>query len=184
VMLQAQNAANLMSSVAVVPPALRVEEIFAAVRPRLEMVLRHFRIPFADAEDLVQEALMHFLRKQAQIHEPEQWLVGAVRKECLMYWRRHRRRLEVSLDAVVEATATEAPQERHAFRGDLDRAISTLRPKCQSLLRMRYGFGFSTEETAQQLGYTLSSLDNIARRCLAALSQRLLSCTLAIRSRC
>ena len=104
-MLQAQNAANLMSSVAVVPPALRVEEIFAAVRPRLEMVLRHFRIPFADAEDLVQEALMHFLRKQAQIHEPEQWLVGAVRKECLMYWRRHRRRLEVSLDAVVEATA-------------------------------------------------------------------------------
>jgi len=173
-----------MSAVAMVPPPVRVEDVFAAVRPRLQMVLAHFRIPFVDAEDLVQEALMHFLRKQAQIHEPEQWLVGAVRKECLMYWRRHRRRLEVSMDAAVEAVAQEAPQERHAFRSDLDRAINTLRPKCQSLLRLRYGLGFSTEETAQQLGYTISSLDNIARRCLAALSQRLLSCTLAIRTRC
>ncbi len=178
------NAERHVSVVAVVPPTVRVEDVFAVVRPRLEMVLRHFRIPAADAEDLVQEALMHFLRKQAQINEPEQWLVGAVRKECLMYWRRHRRRIEVSLDAVVETIGQDAPQERNAFRGDLDRAIGTLRPKCQSLLRMRYGFGFSTEETAQQLGYSLSSLDNIARRCLAALSQRLLSCTLALRSRC
>ena len=100
---------------------------------------------------------------------------GAVRRTLLAIYRRH---------GESEHFRLHAPQERHAFRGDLDRAISTLRPKCQSLLRMRYGFGYSTEETAQQLGYTLSSLDNIARRCLAALSQRLLSCTLAIRSRC
>jgi RNA polymerase sigma factor (sigma-70 family) len=162
----------------------RVEEIFAAVRPRLAHVLAHFRIPVADAEDLVQEAVVQFLRKREQIYQPEQWLVGAVRKECLMYWRRHRRRLEVALDVAVAGATEDAPQERQALRGDLDRAINTLRPKCRSLLRLRYALGLSTEETATQLGYSLASLDNIARRCLAALSQRLLSCTLAVRTRC
>lgn len=178
--VQRENPVSVAASV----PRTRLEDVLSVARPRLGMVLAHFRIPVEDAEDLVQETLMHFLRKQAQILEPEQWLVGALRKECLMYWRRHRRRIEVAIESVEEAISQEAPQERHAFRADLDRAIGTLRPRCQSLLRMRYGLGFSTEETAEQLGYTLSSLDNIARRCLATLSQRLLSCTLALRARC
>ncbi len=165
-------------------PAIPVEELFALVRPRLERVLARFRIPAHDAEDLVQEALIHFLRKRPQINVPDQWLVGAVRKECLMYWRRRRRRLEVAFSGIEEDIAEEPPQEAHAWRADLDRAILTLRPRCRSLLRLRFALGYSTEEVAQRLGYRASSLDNVARRCLATLSQRLLSCTLAVRARC
>lgn len=155
-------------------PPLTVEQAFLRVRHRLETVLAHFRIPPQDAEDLVQDAVIGLLRKRDQVRDPELWLLGAVRKECLMYWRTHRRRLEQALDDVAFFLEDEPAQERRMLTDDLNRAIQTLRPRCQSLLKLRYRLGFATHEVAASLGCTLSSIDNITRRCLATLSQRML----------
>lgn len=153
---------------------LSVEDAFQSVRHRAATVLAHFRIPPQDAEDLMQDALMSLLRKQEQVRDPELWLLGAVRKECLMYWRAHRRRLEQALDEVALGLSEEPAQERRMLHDDLNRAIRKLRPRCQSLLNLRYRMELAAEELASSLGYTVSSLDNVTRRCLASLSQRLL----------
>jgi DNA-directed RNA polymerase specialized sigma24 family protein len=56
--------------------------------PALEAILRRFRIPPEDAEDVVQQVLLQYVRKRRKIQTPEAWLPGAVRHECRMYWRR------------------------------------------------------------------------------------------------
>ena len=57
---------------------------------------------------------------------------------------------------------------------DLDSLLSHLPDRCRSLLRLRYGFGCSTAETAERMGYCKSSIRKVTRRCLAALTEQLL----------
>src|SRR5260370_24806691 len=73
-------------------PALRdsLNDLLKGTRPRLERVLRGFEVPLEDAEDIVQDAQLTLLYKWDKIHSPENWLVGTVRKKCIMYWRKRR----------------------------------------------------------------------------------------------
>lgn len=164
------------SSARSAPP---VEDSFAsaleAARPRLESVLGHFRVPPAEADDLLQNVAMSFLRKQDEVLNATQWLCGALRLECQKYWRSNRRRVTEALDDAMVGLL-EAPgltlQEHSELRSDLRRALAGLKPRCRSLLYLRYTEGLADAETAARLGYSVSSIDKIIRRCVTALAGR------------
>ena len=153
------------------------EELLKGLEPRFRAVLARFRIPEQDAEDLLQQALLTYVRKRHTVRNPESWLVGTLRNRCLKYWRARRRSLYTAVDsAILESVAGEAAssQERSDMRRDLQGAMGRLRPRCRSILGLRYGLGCEPRETARRLGYKESSIYKLVERCLAALSTHLL----------
>ena len=77
---------------------------------------------------------------------------------------------------LLETVASDgAPsQHRSDMRRDLKGAMGRLRPRCRSILGLRYGLGCEPRETARRLGYKESSIYKLMERCLAALSRQLL----------
>lgn len=163
-----------------VPPDLAessLEEILDRMEPRLKRVLSRYRIPAQDADDLLQETFLLMIAKSANIRNPDAWLLATLANRCIIYWRKHRSRLWELVDsAILELLAdVEAPpQEREDLRRDLEALLSNLPDRCRSVLRLRYGFGCSTAEAAEKMGYCQSSLRRVTRRCLAALTEQLL----------
>ena len=155
-----------------------LDDFLRRVEPRLKRLLASYRIPVADAEDLVQQALLALLYQWETVRDPECWLMGTLKRRCLMYWRGHRRRLYQAVDAAVLdwlAEPTAAPQERADLLADLDHLICKLPERCRSLLRLRFRLGYEPSEVAAKLGYRASSIGKITTRCLAALNRELLA---------
>lgn len=155
-----------------------LEEILEDIQPRLRGVLATFRIPFEDAEDLLQQSILTLLMKRESINDPGHWLLGTLRNRCRMYWRSHRKRLYESVDAaILESVAKpEAPaQERIELARDLHGVLRTLTPRCREVLQLRYGLGCNPQETAQRMGYRKSGIYKIVERCLASLTRGLVA---------
>lgn len=155
-----------------------LEELLDRVQPRLQATLARYRIPFEDAEDLLQQALLTYLHKQASIQEPESWLIGTLRNRCLMYWRTRRRALYESVDtAILESLAeSQRPsQEAAHLERDLENVLSGLPYRCRALFHLRYHVGLEPAEAAEKLGYRTSGIYKILERCLAALTRSLVA---------
>jgi RNA polymerase sigma factor (sigma-70 family) len=156
---------------------LPLEQILQHVEPKLKRVLWRYRIPLQDADDLLQETFLIMVSKSGSIRNPEAWLLATLANRCIIYWRRHRSQLWDLMDtAILELLAeTTAPaQERLDLRADLETLLSQLPDRCRSVLRLRYGLGCSTAETAERMGYRQSSIRKVTHRCLQSLSERLL----------
>ena len=124
------------------------------VGPRLRTILARYRIPFEDAEDLIQDALLLLVRKGTSLRNPEAYLCITLQFRCLMYWRsRGRQRQEaVALDLLEALTDPQPPnQESAALRHDLRRLLAALPDKARQLIRLRYGLGYTAREVAQHL---------------------------------
>ena len=169
-----------MAAIERTEPAPRPQQLdgfLAARRPRLVGIVLKFGIPPQDAEDLVQQALLAYLLKADRIRDPDAWLAGAVRRECLQYLRSRQRRLYDAIDvALLEVVAEPdaARQENDQLLRDLGTAIGRTPPRCRKVLGLRYGLGFENSEIANKLGYQLSSVRKVATRCLAVLCRQML----------
>lgn len=155
-----------------------LEEILGRTEPKLKRVLSRYRIPPQDAEDILQDTFLILISKLGTIRNPEAWLVGTLANRCIIYWRRHRSRLFELVDSTILEllSQSEAPaQEQSDIRTDLEAMLSCLPNRCRSVLRLRYGFGCTTAEVAEQTGYCKSSVRKVTRRCLAALTEQLVS---------
>jgi RNA polymerase sigma factor (sigma-70 family) len=153
------------------------------MEPRLKRLLGIYRIPPDDAEDVLQQALLALLYQWDRVRDPECWLIGTLKRHCLMYWRNNRRRIYSAVDSSLLEWLSEpmAPsQEKADLLSDLDSLLDRLPLRCRSLLRLRFRMGFEPVEIARQLGYQASSIGKITHRCLAALSRELLAAGLAI----
>lgn len=163
------------------PQEIPIEEILDDLQPRMSAVLARFRIPRQDAEDVLQQTLLTYLHKKDTIYDPERWLLGTLRNRCLMYWRSRRRRLYNSIDKALLETVADpqgSPQESADFFSDLDRLLSQLPKRCQSIFQLRYREGFDAPETARELGYKTSSIYKVTERCMAALTRGMVACGL------
>lgn len=152
-------------------------QLLAGLERDFARTLVRFRIPAQDAEDLLQEALLLFLTKRAEVRDPAAWIVTTLRNRCVIYWRRRRRALVQTLDEVlIDSLGTDAEPERERLQlgRDLTRAISTLPARCRSILRLRYALGCEGAEVAHRLGYRESSIRQVTNRCLSALSFQML----------
>ena len=154
-----------------------LEHLLEELRPRLAAVLSSFRVPPDDADDLLQDVLLQFLRKRALIRLPEVWLLGALRNACRMYWRSRSRRFTTAVDgALLDLVADAAevpPQESRLLRRNLSQRIARLDWRCRSVLRLRYHLGYEAREVADEMGYSRASIDKVTRRCLEALGRKL-----------
>lgn len=166
--------------IAETPGEGEVAAILKSAQPRLRAVLARTKIPPQDAEDLLQQTFLSFLQARAEICSPEAWLVGTLRKRCLLYWRERRRKLYEAVDSTfLEWLAQpEAPsQERTVLLDDLRRMIEQLHPRCRGILALRYQLGLEPKELAARLGYSPASVSKITIRCLAAVTGRLIRAT-------
>lgn len=153
-------------------------ELVSRLEPDIGRVFGRFHVPPSDAEDLLQETLLQFILHCRSIVSPEAWLMGTLRKQCLMYWRRRRRTFLEAVDAglLVELAGSErARQEGDDLSRDLSRAVGRLPPRCRSVLRLRYGLGCEDPEVARQLGYSPNGIRKITDRCLSALTNQMLA---------
>jgi len=153
-----------------------LDEFLKSVRPRLKALFARHRIPPEDAEDILQQALLALIYQRQVIRDSEIWLFGTLRKKCALYWRERRRKLYEAVDsAALELLAQPQPpaQESTDHRNDLITAIEQLPERCRAILWLRYQ-GYQPMEVAARLGYSQASIGKISKRCLAALTHRLL----------
>ena len=59
------------------------------------------------------------------------------------------------------------------MRRDLSTAISRLPERWRTLIRLKFGLGLDSRETARRLGYRYSGIYTITKRCLAALAKEM-----------
>jgi hypothetical protein len=115
------------------------------------------------------------------IRNPEARLLDSLGKHYInILLRNDRARLASLIDTTIVELLTDIQvpnQVRVEVRSDLDSVLSQLPDRCRSVLRLRYGLGYSAAETAAQTGYRASSIGKITHRCLAALSRVLLQKT-------
>jgi len=159
-------------------PELRepLNRLLEKIRPGLERVLRHYDVPPEDAEDILQDAQLVLLYKWDTIQNPEAWLIGTLRKKCIVYWRKRRSRTCEAMDATILELLSEPERPAQAkadLSRDMGRVLVKLPQRCQRLLRLRYGMGYGPSEVAEKMGYKPSSIRKITNRCLAALGREL-----------
>jgi RNA polymerase sigma factor (sigma-70 family) len=153
-----------------------ISEVLVKVRPALERVLGSYDVPPEDAEDVLQDTYLTLLYKWEKVQCPEAWLIGTLRKKCIMYWRKRRKRIIDAMDAAILELLSEPErpsQERQDLSRDFDRVLCRLPERCQKLLRLRYGLGLGPSEVAERMGYQPSSIRKITSRCLTVLSREL-----------
>jgi RNA polymerase sigma-70 factor, ECF subfamily len=159
-------------------PVDRFGELVRQVRPRLKILLARYRIPLQDTEDLLQTTLLHLVYQWDRIRDHEAWLMGTMKRQCLMYWRDQRRRLYQAVDSALLELVSQpvAPeQERAELMRDLQVLIDRLPPRYRSLLTLRFRLGYEPAEVAAMLGYSTASIGKLTSRCLAALNRELLA---------
>ena len=141
----------------------RLGELLARLRPRLGRILYRYRVPAGDAEDLVQETLLALCSKRGRVRDPEAWIAGTLRNQCLLYWRARRstkENLRWVVSSELVATLTEV-QDVEALLGkrldpsdpglrhDLARALARLPEPWAEVVRLRIVAGCSDDETAR-----------------------------------
>jgi RNA polymerase sigma factor (sigma-70 family) len=153
-------------------------ELVDRLEAQIGRVFGRFHLNPTDAEDVLQETLLQFLLRRHEIVSPDTWLLGTLRKQCLMYWRRRRRALLESVDTglLIELAGGDgARQENDDLSRDLSRAVGKLPERCRSLLRLRYGLGCENPEVAERMGYSPTGIRTITNRCLTALANQMVA---------
>ncbi|MFL6195064.1 MAG: RNA polymerase sigma factor [Thermoanaerobaculia bacterium] len=162
------------------PPSF--DEFLIGMEPRLKKLLTTYRIPAEDAEDVLQQTLLALLYQWDRVRDPENWLLGTLRRHCMVYWRNSRRKIYAAVDSTVLEFLSEpvaSSQEKADMLCDLDNLLGRLPSRCRSLLQLRFRMGYEAPEIARRLGYQASSIGKITIRCLAALSRELLAAGLS-----
>ena len=158
-------------------PSERVlENLVRSFEPRARAIVGFHGIPPEEGDDLVQETYLTYLRRHAEVRNPEAWLAGTLRRRCLMFWRSRRQSwLSFADEGFLDSRATEetSSADRVALRCDLSKVIAQLPDRSRDLLRLRYGWGCDSRETAHRLGYRYSGIYTITKRCLAAVAKEL-----------
>ena len=128
-----------------------------------------FQVPDADAEALVHDVLISYLRKAHDIIDLRPWLIGAICYASRHYWRLNGR------TSGVEAGELEADRVDPASLRILDslpdqlaarEALECLAPRCREILHLRYFEGCTVAEVAARLGVKTKYAQKLITKCL------------------
>jgi RNA polymerase sigma factor (sigma-70 family) len=158
------------------PPPL--EELWPGLRPRLRAILKAYRIPYPDTEDLLQDVFVTAITKWETVHTPDAWLLGTLRHKCWLYWKRRRNdRLQAVDMPMLESLSEPVPpvQEREERLWDLETLAGSLCLRHRTVLWLRFGLGLSTDEVAARTGYNCSSIRKLTCRTVARLQRELVA---------
>ncbi len=175
-----------MSTLESPEPELTFDQFLQKVEHKLKRLLSTYHIPVDDAEDVLQQSLLALIYQWDRVRDPETWLLGTLKRHCLMYWRTSRRRIYLAVDSTLLELLSEpvAPvQERTDLLCDLETLLGKLPSRCRELLHLRFQLGYEPLEVARRLGYRASSMGKITNRCLAALTREVLAAGLVRETR-
>jgi RNA polymerase sigma-70 factor (sigma-E family) len=142
------------------------EEFVLARRPVLLRTAYLLTGSHADAEDLVQSALIKTVPQWKRIADrPEPYVRQVLARESVSRWRRRRWR-ETSSDVVPERAAGGPDlDQRETLRG----ALAALAPRQRAVIVLRYYEDLTEKETASVLGIAVGTVKSQARDGLARL---------------
>lgn len=149
--------------------------VYRRLRRSISRVLRKYHMPGEDAEDIIQTVLLLAVSKWSEIVEPEAWIIGTLRKRCILYWRgqiQYRRRFQQLDDAIAEPAGAPA-QARWELLADLGAASRRLPATQRRLVVLRFQLGLTPAEAAAAAGLAHSSVRKILNRGLASLREQL-----------
>ncbi len=127
-----------------------------------------FKVPESEAETLVHDVLISYLRKAGDVLNVRSWLIGAVCHASRHYWRLNRREVgveaEIELDRVDPASLRilDSLPDQLAAR----EALECLAPRCREILHMRYFEGCTVIEVAQRIGVKPKYAQKLIAKCL------------------
>jgi RNA polymerase sigma-70 factor, ECF subfamily len=133
-----------------------------------EIAVFKFRVPDSEAETLVHDVLMSYLRKAGEVLDLRPWLIGAICHASRHYWRLNGRIMdgesEPDLERVDPASLRilDSLPDQIAAR----QALECLTPRCREILQMRYFEGRTIDEIAQRLGVKPKYAQKLITKCL------------------
>jgi RNA polymerase sigma factor (sigma-70 family) len=130
------------------------------------VAVRKFRVPESEADALVHEVFLSYLKHADEVREVRSWLLGAICHASRYYWRSHGRTV-----LVEEQFDRIDPKSLNILEGLPDQlaareALACLTPRCQNVLRLRYFDGCSIAEIATSLGLTAKYTQKLVTKCL------------------
>jgi RNA polymerase sigma factor (sigma-70 family) len=118
------------------------------------IAVRDYRVPFGDAEPIVNDIFTRYFANPGVVRgELKPYFRGAVRNECLEYWRRQKREQALfSGDADADTIAEDSSlAEAIAQRLAMGQVLSRLRPKCREALQRFHLEGKSSADVAAEM---------------------------------
>ncbi|HVT56916.1 MAG TPA: sigma-70 family RNA polymerase sigma factor [Thermoanaerobaculia bacterium] len=149
-----------------------IAELLRRMRPAIGRLFGRYHIPLAEAEDLLQDALMIMAAKWPGIINRQAWLLGTLRHHCLQYLRQTcRHRLQtVDPSSLEELAGADPPAlERRDRALDLDRLVTALPQRQQRVLFLVYRLGMTHREAEPLVGFAAETLRKDGSRAIAHL---------------
>lgn len=145
-------------------------------------VYRYIRYRVGDdslAEDLASDVFMRLLeaanKRQAPQSSLKGWLIATASNAVNDYLRRHYRRFEIELSELLPDKTPGIPAEVDARedRKAVQLALTQLTEEQQHVLALRFGQGYSLEETAAHLKKNVNAVKALQFRALASLQRQI-----------
>lgn len=148
-------------------PEGAIADAYRAHYGLLEFVaIQKFRVPEADAADVIHEVVVAFIRSRPRIFDERAWLVGAACNASRLYWREQGRdHAIVETDNDVEAAC--APEDV-VQRVDVKTMLRRLPRRCREVLRLRFFEEYSSQEMATHFETTIDYARKMVYRCVGA----------------
>ncbi|HEX8155556.1 MAG TPA: sigma-70 family RNA polymerase sigma factor, partial [Thermoanaerobaculia bacterium] len=125
-------------------------------------------VPDSEAETLVHDVLLTYLRLSSTIHELRGWLIGAICHASRHYWRLNGRILGADLDFELDRIDPASVNILDSLPAQLAarEALERLSPRYQHVLHMRFFEGCTIPEIAQRLGVKAKYAQKLVTKCL------------------
>jgi RNA polymerase sigma-70 factor (ECF subfamily) len=146
-------------------------ELVKRYRDRYARYALHMLGNREDAEEALQDAFTRAYRSLSRCEDPERfgaWLFRILVNRCRTIGARRGRRARtfVSDDVALHEAAEEHPAEQSAWREEIERALSRLRPEQREAFLLKYVEDLGYEEMSQMTGAGVSALKmRVMRAC-------------------
>jgi RNA polymerase sigma factor (sigma-70 family) len=148
-----------------------IADLLPSVRRPLSKIFHHYRIPPADAEDLIQDSLMILLNQWDGVKHPTRYLFGTVRLRIFNHLRR--RALEQGIMATGDIDEIPAHEVLSLLelRWDAQRLLCRLPPVAQRVIALRFFSDLKHREIAAVVGRSEACVRQILSRSLQRLKR-------------
>jgi len=133
-----------------------------------QVAMFKFQVPDTEAETLVHDVLLSYLRKGATVIDLRPWLIGAICHASRHYWRLNGRIIGADPDAELDRVDPTTLHILDSLPNQIAarQAIESLSPRCQQILHMRFFEGCTVPEIAVRLGVKAKYASKLLTKCL------------------